>query len=398
MFSRCVLALALLFSWAGFTPLSAAGKVYVLIVLDSKALKESEVRKDKENIEGSLKTGIGEEYLRFTTLEGERATKANVLNHYVNHPAGPEDTLICFLSCHGGIWPDTRQHVLQLSGAGKELLKRSELREQMMTRTQARLVLLFSDSCSSLIETTPAPRGDNQITFHSLRLRTKPTQASEIRFRAPPRNTIHPTFQKLFFEARGVFDINACTEETFALSDGDGGVFARSWRMCLEDLKLPGNTPENWLELYLSLRSKTEKVYEATRKRAIDTLQSREEWRPDTDQDHKDLQDQKTQSPQFHFLPGRLKFVTQGVMALRNNQSVGIGVRVIGLSDDSPVRKAGIRIGDLITGVNDGKIFGSDDLNGALNRVFTADGTELSFTVQGANGAERKVTVSLSGG
>lgn len=98
-----------------------------------------------------------------------------------------DDAIVFYFSGHGEVRPGSGQGFL-LNGK-KEFLARRELLAKLKTHSPELLVLL-TDSCAK--KNGPAPRFAPEA--------------------AMPFAPIDPLFRKLFLEAKGIIDVNACTE------------------------------------------------------------------------------------------------------------------------------------------------------------------------------------------
>jgi hypothetical protein len=350
-----------------------SGRLYALVVLDSMDPSLGpHMEKDRDNIMAFLKSGFGDgaqqRLLRITVLERDRVTTRNVLNHFKYLPVTPRDTVLCYFSGHGGTVKDaSREHLLQLSGSGRqELLRRSDLR-QAMKETKPRLLILLTDSCSDYVMPVKKKLADG------------PTPAPI------GRDGIRPGCRRLFFEEAGVVDINATLEGTFAWSDHDGGLFTRYLRQCFEDVK--DKETVNWSIFGSMLRGTSEKLFASWKDSTIASLQLRGEWNPNKEEAHEFLHKQATQAPQVYFLPG----VNLGVGVKGTD---GKGVRVIAFTLGSAVERAGVKEDEVIVGINGTPITTTTEWKKAVDELPRTT-RQLELKVKNSYGKTRTVKVSF---
>jgi len=349
-----------------------AGKLHALLVLDTlDSALGSQLHKDKENMERFLKNGIGIKaggQMKLDVLEDEKATWPNVLDYFRKLRVAPEDTVLCYFSGHGGTVKDAgKEHLLKLEGTHKaELFERSKLRKAMLA-TNARLVVLLTDSCSDYVPARNAgprylPKGIHE--------------------------EMRPAFRRLFFEEKGLVDINAAYEGSMAWSDDSGGLFTRHLLNTFE--KQADNAKASWKHFAATVREGTEIEFKSWKQEAIGTLGGR------NDRQAKELrtllEGQHTQAPQFYHIPG----ASLGVVVAPTG---GKGVRVVGFLYGSPMERAGIkREEDTIVGVAVGdkvaRIYTTNDWNRVMDPLLLTV-TAFTFTVRGADKTERQVRVAL---
>jgi hypothetical protein len=346
-------------------------KLYVLLVIDTKADKDFD--QDRKHIENLLGEGIGGNRLKITTFVEEKVTRDRILKHYDNHPATANDTVMLFYSGHGGTTREDvkpRDHIFQLSGGPrKELLYRSELRRAMQN-TGARLVILLSDSCSEFTAFTAPPSADREIVVKPIR----------------DPNAVLPGYRRLFFEARGVVDVNSSREGTYSFSDQYGSIFARTLPSCFDNFK--HNPQVTWIEFYAHMHGKSEREFKEWKRKTIQEYMVKNAWRPETSQPQKILDEQPTQEPQAFYLPGvSLGLVGQG--------TDGEGILIRNFTRDSRAKASGLQVGDRIVAVNGTRIKYKKDFDEAIDPLLAHGVAQIRMAVN-RQGTEMTITVSLT--
>ena len=357
---RWAMVLGCLLGTAGLPAVaSAQGKVYGLVVVDTRApgLGEKFLKHDRARIKDVLNRGFPRSLVKVVTFEGNQVTKSAILNHYRDLQPTKNDTVLCYFTGHG----ETNrkgQHVLQVFGSGsEEKILRSELRTAMRRAgTGPRLVVLWTDACSA--------KADEGINDEAI----KPDKFRPDRVKAG--------FRRLFFQARGVVDINASEEGTEAACDSmDGGLFTRTLWKCLDD-EMDSKTI-SWVGLYLKLKVKTEDSYK--------------EWKAAVVKKGKRLPPglarQESQTAFAFYLPSQI-----GLLVGRH---VG-GVRVVEVWGDTPASRAEVRRGEIITRMN-GKAVGTlKDYDRETDASLASANRRLTLQLTNRAGTSREVTLTLA--
>jgi|GEM_PF-5617174 len=156
-------------------------------------------------------------------LTSHNATPSNVIATVRSLPVDTDDTVVCYLSCHGAYDPAASSdscggHYFQLySGA----LRRSRLLTELRS-LNARLTVLISESCNA---PGYSPMG-----------RSIPGQSSRQR-------TEYKHLEDLFMLHKGIVNVNSCSRGTYAWQSSDiGGWFTNSFR----SLALTPNQHAGW--------------------------------------------------------------------------------------------------------------------------------------------------------
>src|SRR5262249_14513204 len=215
-------------------------------------------------------------------------------------------------------------HFLVLSGTGKKVLFRSELRKAMLD-VNAPLTIILTDCCSDL---------------HS--------KVALARFSppSPPKGVpkLLPAFRQLFFEERGVVDVTAAMTGDFAWSARDGSIFTSAF--CKILVKEKDNQELTWRRFYQKIKEETEKGYdvfkEAEKKAAEDANLPLDPL----------LKKQIVQTPMVFRMPG----VTIGLILKDDDPDEPKRVLVHEVQRDSRAEKAGFQREDTITAI-EGKTF-----------------------------------------
>jgi len=280
----------------------------------------------------------------------------------------------------------SRQHVFQFSGTGKQqFVRRSQVREALMAKN-ARLTVLFSDSCSNeeAIFNQPKP---SVAVFSYMRLSADMKVVGKIPgFRQAGAKQVRPCFQKLFLESQGLVDINGSFENSFAwFHPKEGGVFTRSLH---ESLRIAQNSESaGWADFYSGLRGQTQKEYQNWRGEALAKYwPSLNSLGPGERKTLEALKMQEEQAPQVFYLAGtRLKLVTE----IKRG-----AVTVTDLPLDSPARTAGLRIGDIVVAVNGQRVTTIEDYYDVVGPEMAKELPVLTFAIRRGETA-KNVTVRV---
>jgi hypothetical protein len=330
-------------------------KLHVLMVLDTsdKDLKPT-LDVDRSRFLTTLIIGTPEARMKLTIFEGKNVTIKKVMSYYETGENIKRDgtaSLLFYFSGHGATVESTGKHVILLSGSGKpELLERDAIREAMQ-KLNPGLAVMLTDSCSSYIPHVPP----HVFVPPDVRAPKDPVAG----------------FRRLFFESRGLVDINGAREGTLAWSDAnDGGIFTRAFSK--ELLKEQDSDSITWEKFALQLRGNMPEIYKAWKK--DQTEESRRSGAPLD----RDLVGQKDQTPQFYALPGG----GPGLMV----DVVEGSVKVTDVLHASPAKEAGVRIGDVILKFDGAKIATLADFEAALRKAKSGSAKEFVLSVQAPAG------------
>jgi hypothetical protein len=179
--------------------------------------------------------------IRTLGLDEEDVSPQSIINYYRNIDVGNDDVLVFYYAGHGG-WDVNRGHFLAMSGRD---FFREDLRAAMTGR-HARSIIILTDCCSNYGEFTPPAR------------------------RAPAK---WPGFQNLFFQSRGIVDIQAASESQFGwLSRDEGGFFtsALTYLLCepIGDLEADKDGFLTWNEFFPQLRDATDRNFDKAKEQA----------------------------------------------------------------------------------------------------------------------------------
>lgn len=185
-------------------------------------------------------------------LEGDRATKEEILAYYEKLRVAPNEGLVFYFAGHGARDEKTEKHFFDLR-KGSPLLREDLTRA--MEAKKAGLVLLLTDCCS-----TPQEFKDEKL-FND----RGPGD--------PPATRLHPTVRCLLFRARGTVDITAATDNASWSDNLEGGIFTRSvsrmLRQPIKVLDLNKDDFVSWREFYPQLRDETLSLFGDWRRKMI---------------------------------------------------------------------------------------------------------------------------------
>jgi hypothetical protein len=173
---------------------------------------------------------------------GSRVTRDNILGYIKGMKVKPSEGILFFYGGHGEL-DRQKGHLLKLTHGKK--LSRDELRQALEAK-KAGLVVLLTDCCSNLSRAEPR---ESQVEGRG---------SSPVR---EPRK-LSPTIRQLFFQARGIVDVTAATEDASWCDYEKGGIFTRSLcRLLSRDLKeLDVNRRGHitWQDFFPQLQRETE--------------------------------------------------------------------------------------------------------------------------------------------
>jgi hypothetical protein len=240
----------------GLASAQDGGRVFALLVIDTDA-QIAGLERDGEAMVSVLRQGLGgPPLLKLDVLNGEDVQPEAILNYYKNLPSGPNDALLFYYSGHGATI-EGRGHVLTTSDGN---LMRATLRAAMETR-RARLCALLTDCCSTLIK----PR------------RVPPAPGAP----APQPPRVSPLLRCLFLQHGGTVDVTSSSFGESSWSDFDrGGFFTAALSAALRTGELAPFDSDNdgfvtWTELFDTVRSQTQSIYQNFRQNELRNDQER---------------------------------------------------------------------------------------------------------------------------
>jgi hypothetical protein len=331
----------------------AADKLYALVICDT--LDENIGPSDKadlDNVSQTLKSMVPQQMLELRTLDKRRVSHQRIMKAVKAVRPDSTDAFFVYYSGHGGF--DTRRNDHFCALPSSERLYRSELRAAV-TRSGARLSVLITDTCSSMV--TP---------------RAAPSSA------VPEFNTLPILLRALFFDSSGVVDISATKPGETAIGlPRIGGCFTYSLMAVLQ------TNAEQALTWDAVLRQARDQAKQMNRGQTAYALSELPVPNGGTNAD------------------GRIRF---GVVADRTRRSAAFnGVEVQRVFDGYPATR--IRAADgqtyslvpglhVITHVNDTDVPTNDDLVREVN----AAGDIMTIRVRGLRtGRADEYTVDLRG-
>jgi hypothetical protein len=230
-------------------------KVHILMVFDTNAKELAKsLGIDKRRMITLWKETIPQDRRTIKLLEGEEATKEQILNYYKNLQVGRNEGVVFYYAGHGATDKETRKHFFDLK-KGPPLLR--EDLTSVMGSKKAELVLLLTDCCSSPQEF----KEDDKLFEERAVGKIKTT------------DRVHPTVRCLLFQARGTVDITAATDNASWSDNLQGGIFTRSiHRMMKTPIDvLDANKDRfiSWREFYPQLSNETQSLFGSWRKEMI---------------------------------------------------------------------------------------------------------------------------------
>jgi hypothetical protein len=328
--------------------------VHVLVVIDTNTDLKNLVLLDLNNLQPRITGNIPRERLDLKIMQGDEVSRAGILRYYNDLKVGPNEGIVFWYSGHGAF--DKRPgfgHALTMGRTGTDVLFRSELRAAM-ERKNAALTVLLTNCCSN-----------------EAKLEAKaPVGAAP----AGSPDEISPVWRCLFFQSRGVVDITAAEQGSFALLDTEvGGMFTRAFLNLMEkgvdELDLDKDGFVSWDEFYKQLREETNRVFK----------ERKETWGAGADEIKQD--------GQFAFafnLPKGMVVrkpipLPPGVKGYKLGARVDLraaaaaapgqprGVKLLMVTPGSPAAKAGLEVGDVILSVNDQPVNSLEDYASLLD-------------------------------
>jgi hypothetical protein len=375
---------------SGSHSVSTRPKVFALLVGDTTARTSVagfslDVERNLAAVRRTLATGIGSERLAIVELTGDQARPERVEAAVRELGVTPSDTLVCYVTGMGECEPrESDGFRFSLSGSGKpEPLPRPRLRE-WLAATKPHLLVLLSDTAGGVVGSAPGPLAGGPSAGVPEVPADIPATAPE----SPEPSAVRPGFQALFLAASGVIDLTGADDGAGGWGPpGETGFFTRALCTALTGAK--DNPSAAWPDLYPQTRAATEAGYRAWRAAELRRIRSKPQPPPKPDQDQfRGMVTHPEQVTQAYYLSGtRLKIFTR--------EAAG-GVEVTELPLDSPGRKAGLKVGDVITRLRDTPVASAEAWAGAVGPVVGAAGRQvLALRVRGADGQEREVSVEL---
>ena len=226
------------------TPADAQTVHALLIIMDADITIGQNVKVDRKRVQqllGGVQSSICE--VKTTTLLSSKkaATRAKILQWIRNVNVATNDILFIYYAGHGAMNSDNQTF---LATEGQPLF-RAELVSALEQVAAARLTLLITDCCSSLVQSDISP------TLQSNRSVTLLTQR---------------VLQNLFLEHEGFLHVTAATEGQYGWSNTvTGGWFTKHFIEALDSN--PDENKDNflsWKEVFVKARENTEKTFKQT--------------------------------------------------------------------------------------------------------------------------------------
>lgn len=212
-------------------------KLHVLIVADTadKAGISDSAKKDLAAVRAMFTKNVPAERLSLKVLTGKTVTAVNILGYYKTLAAKPTDAVAFYYAGHGG--RDAKGLFFALGQGGKQKQARF-YRSELLTAIRAKnagLSVVLTDCCSD----RPAPR-------RSAEEDPEPDSKATV--------ALDPNVRKLFFEARGLVDITAATNNKSYGTDLRGGLFTYALTDAVVGRGKPAKPVESWKALYSTLK------------------------------------------------------------------------------------------------------------------------------------------------
>jgi hypothetical protein len=224
-----------------------------------------------------------------TVLRGQTASYKNITTLLKNIKVSANDVIFFYFSGHGGM---EKKNTFILTSENT-FLYRSEL-ESLIRAKPVRLSLVFTDACSSSIESVGG-RGSFQ----------KDSKERE--------NAFIEIYKNLFYNYKGLLYMTAATEGEYAWGGKDGGSFTKSlfYEVLLQDPKL------TWEDNFAEAKKRTQSKF--------NYLVNMGFLKPE---DLKDLERKgiKSQTPKVYSMPTVIETVSidnQTIQNQQNNNSTG---------------------------------------------------------------------------
>ncbi|MDR3636243.1 MAG: caspase family protein [Isosphaeraceae bacterium] len=219
----------------------ANGRVFALLAIDTDA-QVAGVDDDGRAMSAMLARGFGSSrLLNMRVLVGPQVRPDVIVNTIRGLPVGPNDTILFYYSGHGATF-EGRGHVLTTSHGN---LMRDKLRAEMTAR-RARLNVILTDCCSSLVKSQPPAPGMG----------------------APPAvPEVSPMLRSLLLQHRGTVDLTSSSfgEPSWG-RQGLGGIFTSvltqvmgAWEIEPFDKDKDGLV--SWTEVFELVRQGTQQAF-----------------------------------------------------------------------------------------------------------------------------------------
>ena len=214
----------------------------VLVICDDYISAENNqiadgVKRDKAIVEKFLDRlkARGIVKVEASVLEGKNASSTNVRTAMKNLKVGSDDLLFFYFSGHGGM----EKGKTFLYFTDEEAVSRDEL-TQLVEGKKARFSIMFTDACSSSIESVSAPK--------SLKGGFKKGMSDD---------AFDPVFKELLHNYRGLLHMSAAKEGQYATGTDTGGIFTIA--MVNELLMFPPTS--DWNKLAAEAAARTDAKY-----------------------------------------------------------------------------------------------------------------------------------------
>jgi hypothetical protein len=222
------------------------GRVFALLAIDTDA-KIAGLEDDERGMTAALESGFGSTgLLQLRVLEADKLSPNAIVSAIRGLPIGPDDTLLVYYTGHGAT-VEGRGHVLTMAHGN---LLRSDLRA-IMAKKRARLSVLLTDCCSSLV---------------------KPRKEPPVMGAPAPVAKVSPMLRCLLLQHSGVVDLTSSSYGEASWSrPGTGGLFTAALTTAMgsggiEEFDTDKDGFVTWTEVFEWVRHETQASFENFKK------------------------------------------------------------------------------------------------------------------------------------
>jgi hypothetical protein len=204
-------------------------------------------------LEQLFKKGLGgRATVTVTMLVGADVTPAKVLRYFRDLRAVDETTgLVLYYSGHGGIDGATRQHALTFDSG---TLWRADVREAMLARKPG-FAAVITDCCSGYAAIRAVAVAVGRADVAAGFVPAEPEYPAEV----------VKTLDDLFLRHRGLVDVTAAADGTFAIGTAEGGLFTIATRDTVRQpravLDVSADKFVSWAEIWPVIQGNTNGLY-----------------------------------------------------------------------------------------------------------------------------------------
>ena len=344
-----------------------AQTIHVIIAADTNADRAGKeiaqsTRIDQENFEKVFRANVPESQLTITTVPVDEMWAPGILKVVDDLAVANEDTVVFFYTGHGAYDTEAKQQFFQLSldsggkpYPGKKDLFRNEVVDRLRKKS-ARLCVVISDCCN-----TQATARKSDWFF---------SRQAELLPRSP--KTISPLFESLFIMCKGLVDVTSSKlgEASGINGDGKGSCFTSP----LVDLLTVHKDDDSldWKTLLDKLTPKVQEAFLAAYPKGA-MVQGGRQYKqtvfayslPGMSATRRYDETQTVDSaPSSTVAPETRKGPRFGVRAVAEKDG---GLRITELIADSPGKRAGLEVGDVLLEINEKSINSEPEYSDAVD-------------------------------